>query len=220
MYVLLLSLSLTYCIHMHAKFIQIMSVLIITMLKNTSWQSFLLTKWELGLQKIKVGFSNGNRLGVYFRFSIALFTLRRDKLQIHRFYSTCERAYARARTQNARKCIVSYRLVHTLPVAISVSISFLFFPSRSLVHTLSAFGRSPSASSLFSSPYLHMIAIRSVADIAIPLINPSPPYCHSWHMSPWPPSWDLRAWLYACSDRMPLNQEYIATAEYSKNIFN
>jgi len=59
---------------------------------------------------------------------------------------------ARARTWNARKCIVSYRLVHTLPIAISVLISFLFSPSRSLVHALSAFGRSPSASSLFSSP--------------------------------------------------------------------
>lgn len=113
---------------------------------------------------------------MHFRFNIALFTLRRDKLEIHRLCWTYE--CARASTQNARKCIVSYRLVHTLPVAISVSVSFLFSPSRSLIHALSAFGRSPSASFLFSSLCFYMIAVRLAADIAIPLINPStsPPF--------------------------------------------
>lgn len=92
---------------------------------------------------------------------------------MHRLYSTYECARARARTQNVRKCIVSYRLVHTLPVAISVSVSFLFCPSRFLIHALSAFGRSPSASFLFSSPCHHTIAVRLATDMAIPLINPS-----------------------------------------------
>lgn len=84
-----------------------------------------------------------------------------------------------ARTQNARKCIVSYRSVHALPVAIFVSLFFFLSLFHSLVHALSAFGRSPSASSLFSSPYLRTIAVRLAADVAIPLIIPSAPTRHS-----------------------------------------
>lgn len=52
--------------------------------------------------------------------------------------------------------------VHALPVAISVSLSFLFSLSRFLVHTLFAFGRSPSSSSL-SSPCLRTIVVRLVS---------------------------------------------------------
>ena len=108
-------------------------------------------------RKIKVGFSNGNRLGVYFRFSIALFTLRRDKL--HRFYSTCERACVRARTRAYTECQKVHR---KLPVSAYSSCCHL------RLYLL------PFLSVSFSRPYF--IRIRSITLRFLPLLLAVPPH--------------------------------------------
>lgn len=98
-------------------------------------------------------------LDAHFRCSIALFTPQRDKRRIHR--SNSSRVCAHARTYaNARKCIVSYRSVHTLPVAISVSFSFSlpfsFLPSLPGPFSRSRFIRVRSITLRFLSSLLAM----------------------------------------------------------------